>query len=100
MAADDKKSKTERVSPKEKPAAASKDKTAADAKPEVKIKDKSEDKTKDTSEAKTEANAEVKTENKPEAAPSKYHRGEGQKPVSQAYKDNWNAIYAKKKKKR
>jgi len=29
-----------------------------------------------------------------------YSRGEGQKPVSQAYKDNWNAIYAKKKKKR
>jgi hypothetical protein len=31
-------------------------------------------------------------------APSGYNRGEGQKPVSQAYKDNWNAIYAKKKK--
>ena len=31
---------------------------------------------------------------------SGYSRGEGQKPVSQAYKDNWNAIYAKKKKKR
>jgi hypothetical protein len=34
------------------------------------------------------------------AAPSSYSRGEGQKPVSQAYKDNWNAIFAKKKKKR
>ena len=34
------------------------------------------------------------------ASPSSYSRGEGQKPVSQAYKDNWNAIYAKKKKKR
>ena len=36
-------------------------------------------------------------------APASYSRGEGQKPVSQAYKDNWNAIYgkrAKKKKKR
>lgn len=31
-------------------------------------------------------------------APSGYSRGEGQKPVTQAYKDNWNAIYAKKKK--
>ena len=31
---------------------------------------------------------------------SNYSRGEGQKPVSKAYKDNWNAIYAKKKKKR
>jgi hypothetical protein len=34
------------------------------------------------------------------AAPANYSRGEGQKPVTQAYKDNWNAIFAKKKKKR
>jgi hypothetical protein len=34
---------------------------------------------------------------KAEAAPSGYSRGEGQKPVTQAYKDNWNAIFAKKK---
>ena len=33
-------------------------------------------------------------------APAGYSRGEGQKPVTKAYKDNWNAIYAKKKKKR
>ena len=32
------------------------------------------------------------------AAPPGYSRGEGQKPVSKAYKDNWNAIFAKKKK--
>ena len=31
-----------------------------------------------------------------DAAP--YSRGEGQKPVSQAYRDNWNAIFARKKK--
>jgi hypothetical protein len=31
-------------------------------------------------------------------APAGYSRGEGQKPVSKAYKENWNAIYAKKKK--
>jgi hypothetical protein len=30
------------------------------------------------------------------AAPATYSRGEGQKPNSQAYRDNWNAIYAKK----
>jgi hypothetical protein len=30
--------------------------------------------------------------------PSGYSRGEGQKPVSKAYKDNWNLIFAKKKK--
>jgi len=33
-----------------------------------------------------------------DAAPSGYSRGEGQKPVSKAYKDNWNAIFAKKRK--
>ncbi len=32
------------------------------------------------------------------ASPSSYSRGEGHKPVSQAYKDNWNLIFAKKKK--
>jgi hypothetical protein len=30
------------------------------------------------------------------AAPANYSRGEGQKPVTTAYKENWNAIYAKK----
>ena len=52
-----------------------------------------------------------KTKSTADAAPSKaeggekdagsssgYHRGEGQKPVSQAYKDNWDLIYGKKKK--
>jgi hypothetical protein len=29
-------------------------------------------------------------------APSNYSRGEGQKPVSTAYKQNWNAIFSKK----
>jgi hypothetical protein len=32
------------------------------------------------------------------ASPAGYSRGEGQKPVSKAYKENWNAIFAKKKK--
>jgi len=32
------------------------------------------------------------------ASPPGYSRGEGQKPVSKAYKDNWNAIFRKKKK--
>jgi hypothetical protein len=32
-----------------------------------------------------------------DASPSGYSRGEGQKPVTKAYKDNWNAIFAKKK---
>jgi hypothetical protein len=42
--------------------------------------------------AKVEAPADAKSE-----APKNYSRGEGQKPVTQAYKDNWNAIYGKKK---
>jgi hypothetical protein len=29
-------------------------------------------------------------------APSNYSRGEGQKPVTAAYKENWDAIFAKK----
>ena len=33
-----------------------------------------------------------------DAVPSGYSRGEGQKPVSQAYRDNWNIIFAKKRK--
>ena len=38
---------------------------------------------------------------KPEGtAPSNYSRGENQKPVTDSYKDNWNAIYGKKKPKR
>jgi hypothetical protein len=57
-------------------------------------------------EAKTEGKTEGKTEAKAEsgeavaAAPSGYSRGEGQKPVSAAYKENWNAIFAKKKAKK
>jgi hypothetical protein len=35
---------------------------------------------------------------KPEGGPpSNYSRGEGQKPVTDTYKDNWNRIYGKKK---
>ena len=36
---------------------------------------------------------------KPEGGtPSNYSRGESQKPVTDAYKDNWNRIFGKKKK--
>jgi hypothetical protein len=80
MAADEKKTKPkEKAAPKEKPSAESpaKDKTAADAATVSDVK------------------AEAKTE-----APKDYSRGEGQKPVSQAYKDNWDAIFRKKPKKK
>jgi hypothetical protein len=48
-----------------------------------------------TVEAKTESS--TKTENKSNATPKKQGMGEGQKPVSKAYKDNWNDIFGKKK---
>ena len=85
---------------------ASDNKTAkADPAPksETAAKDKS---TSGEATAKTEAKTETKTGTKPEsgeavaAAPSGYSRGEGQKPVSAAYKENWNAIFAKKKAKK
>ena len=44
-----------------------------------------------------EAKAET-TEVKSDAAPKRQGMGEGQKPVSKAYKDNWNDIFGKKKK--
>ena len=47
-------------------------------------------------EAKAETSA--APEAKPDAAPKKQGMGEGQKPVSKAYKDNWNDIFGKKKK--
>jgi hypothetical protein len=71
--ADEKKTKPKAVEPKATP----KDRPAVDK-----------------AEAKTEAPAEAKTD-----TPKNYSRGEGQKPVSQAYKDNWDAIFGKKKQK-
>lgn len=50
--------------------------------------------------AKTGADAKTESGEAVAAAPSGYSRGEGQKPVSAAYKENWNAIFAKKKAKR
>jgi hypothetical protein len=33
-------------------------------------------------------------------SPKSFSRGEGQKPVSKVYRDNWNAIFGNKKKKK
>ena len=76
MATDEKKSKPKEKAPKEKETA-------------PKETTLSEPKEKTPAEAKPDATAE---------APKNYSRGEGQKTVTQAYKDNWNAIYGKKKK--
>ena len=69
MVAEEKKSKPSENASKEKSSSEPKEKTPVEAKPGT--------------------NA---------AAPKNYSRGEGQKTVTQAYKDNWNAIYGKKKK--
>jgi len=51
----------------------------------------------DTTPAKTEA-AKPASDSaaKSDSAPANYSRGEGQKPVTQVYKDNWNLIFGKK----
>ena len=80
MAGDDKKAKT--APPKMEPVAESKTAEAAPKTEGVKAEG-----------AKSEG---AKTD----VPPSNKGMGEGQKPVSQAYKDNWNAIFAKNKKKK
>jgi hypothetical protein len=57
-----------------------------------------EKKTESPSENKGTSADPPKAEGGDTTAASGYSRGEGQKPVSKAYKDNWNAIFAKKKK--
>ena len=85
MAGDDKKTKAD-PAPKAQPPA--KDKSTPGA-------DLSKDKGGETAAAPSQAK-----DGETAATPSSgYSRGEGQKPVSQAYKDNWDAIFAKKKKK-
>ena len=87
MASDDKKTTKTDAAPKDagpKKEAVAETKTATGAEP-----------------AKSEAKPEGKAAagEKAADAPANYSRGEGQKPVTKAYKDNWNAIYGKKKKK-
>ena len=70
-------------------------KTDRTAKSETAAKDKSP-----SGEATAKTEAKTESSETVAAAPSSYSRGEGQKPVSAAYKENWNAIFAKKKAKR
>ena len=86
MASDDKKTK---ASP------APKNETAVKKEATAKKTDEGQPKDKNTSDA---APSKVEGSEKASDAPSGYSRGEGQKPASKAYKDNWNAIYANKKK--
>jgi hypothetical protein len=86
MTSDDKKTKSI-LAPKSE--AAVKKAVAEKKKDEVQPQDKS---TLDADSTKAEGGE------KAADSPSGYSRGEGQKPVSKAYKDNWNAIYGKKEK--
>jgi len=82
--------KTKDTAPKKTPVTESKVVETA-AKPET---SKAETSKSETSKAETSPKGEAK----PDAASKKQAMGEGQKPVTQAYKDNWNAIFGKKKK--
>jgi hypothetical protein len=86
MAIDEKKTKI---------SAAPKNETAVKKEAVAEKKGEDQPKNKSTSDA-----DQSKAEGGEKAADSSsgYSRGEGQKPVSKAYKDNWNAIYAKKRK--
>ena len=90
MATDSKKTKAA-VAPKKDVAAKAESPAAKDA-----SKDAAKDAAKDTSK-------ETSKSHDGDAAPANYSRGEGQKPVTAAYRENWNVIFgdkSKKKKKR
>jgi len=57
---------------------------------------------KETPAKETPAKETTKTESsdKSDSAPANYSRGEGQKPVSAAYRENWNVIFGDKKPKK
>jgi hypothetical protein len=86
MASDDKKTKAG-PTPKNEPAV--KNEAASNKKDHGQPKNKS---TSDADLSKAEGGE------KSAKSPSGYSRGEGQKPASKAYKENWNAIYAKRNK--
>ncbi|MGC1743492.1 MAG: hypothetical protein WA754_13155, partial [Pseudolabrys sp.] len=86
MASDDKKTET---------SSAPKNETAVKKEAAAKKKDEGQPKNKIKSDADL---SKAEGSEKASDSPLGYSRGEGQKPVSKAYKDNWNAIFAKKKK--
>ena len=90
MASDNKKTKADPAAKSEAP---KKDKSTSDAKSTSDVKSSADAKsTADAAPGKAEGGE------KEAGSPSGYHRGEGQKPVSQAYRDNWNLIFGEKKK--
>ena len=86
------KAKATKTSPAPKVAATVKSESAAKKEAATTKETKAEPAEKSAEPAKAEAADKVTDK------PANYSRGEGQKVVTQAYKDNWNAIFAKKKK--
>jgi hypothetical protein len=105
MASDSKTTKPD-ATPKKDVAAKAESPAAKAASPAVKAESPAakaespaaKDAPKDT--AKDTAKDTVKSGGDTAAAPANYSRGEGQKPVSAAYRENWNAIFADKKTKK
>jgi hypothetical protein len=100
MASDDKKTKADpaqktKADPVAKSDAPKKDKSASDAKSSLDTKG-----TADVKSSADAAPAKAEGGEKEAGSPSSYHRGEGQKPVSQAYRDNWSVIFGEKEKKK
>jgi hypothetical protein len=93
MGKDDKKT----AAPKKEPVVESK---AADAAPKTEGVKTEGAKTETVKAERAKAEGAKADPAKTDAVPKKQGMGEGQKPVTQAYKDNWNAIFGKKKKKR
>jgi translation initiation factor IF-3 len=99
MASDDKKTKTEPVQKSEAPAKGPKNEAPAKEAPAKEAPAKEASAKKESTSGAEPSKAEPSKPEGGEAGaekPSNYSRGEGQKPVSKAYKDNWNAIFAKK----
>jgi len=72
------------------------DTTAAAAKTEVKTEARTE--AKDATA--TDAGSGKETESSTSDAPTGYSRGENQKPVTEAYRNNWDDIFGKKPRRR
>jgi hypothetical protein len=98
MASDTQKPKTE-TTPK-KDVAAKAESAAAKNAPKETSKEASKETPKDTTKDAPKDAPKAEVSETATAAPSNYSRGEGQKPVTAAYKENWNAIFAKKGKKK
>jgi len=75
-------------------------KTASPPAKETPAKETASAPAKETASAPAKETAKTESASTADSAPSNYSRGEGQKPVSAAYRENWNAIFGNKKAKK